>query len=260
LARFYTALVMLLTLSAFPRPVQAEVRILRVPEHGQVPDVALDAKGVLHLTYGLGAPGNGFYVQSRDLGKTFTKPLRLNHALDTVTTGMERGPKLALGRDGMIHVLWHGFYKKGGGVWYTRSSNGGKTFEPERNLVHPNYGTDNAAIAADGEGNVFALWTGGFPGVKPDPDSPVASPIVLVRSADNGRRFSANELLRSDHPASGRACGCCRLTAQVGSDGNLYVAFRGGYRNLRDPYFLSGKKTENNFHCLRVSEDNWSFG
>jgi hypothetical protein len=83
---------------------------------------------------------------------------------------------------------------------------------------------------------------------------------VLVRSTDNGRTFSANQLLHSDHPASGRACGCCRLTSQVGSDGNLYVAFRGGYHNLRDPYFLSSKMTENDFHCQRVSEDNWSFG
>jgi hypothetical protein len=167
-------MVVLLTLAAFPKQVRAEVKILRVPEHGQVPDVRLDAKGLLHLTYGLGAPGNGFYVQSRDLGKTFTKPVQLNRRPDTVTTGMERGPKLALGRDGTIHVLWHGFYKNGGGVWYTRSTDGGTTFEAERDLVNPSYGTDNAAIAADADGNVFALWTGGFPGVKPDPDSPVA--------------------------------------------------------------------------------------
>jgi hypothetical protein len=166
---------------------------------------------------------------------------------------------VALGKGGIVHVLWHGYYKKGGGVWYTRSTDGGQTFASERDLVSPDYGTDNAAIAADAAGNVFALWTGGFPGVKPDPDSPVASPIVLVRSGDSGVTFSANELLRSDHPASGRACGCCRLNAAVG-DGNLYVAFRGGYQNVRDPYLLKGKKTENNFHCIRVSEDNWKFG
>jgi hypothetical protein len=81
-----------------------------------------------------------------------------------------------------------------------------------------------------------------------------------VRSRDNGATFSANELLRSDHPASSRACGCCRLSATVGADGKLYVAFRGGYRNIRDPYLLQGKKAENDFHCLRVSADNWKFG
>src|SRR5262245_22354563 len=168
----------------------AEVTALRVPQRGEVPEVVLDAQGVLHLTYGRGGPGNAFYVRSADGGQTFTRPVQLNRQPDTVTTGMERGPKLALGKDGAIHVLWQGYYKKGGGVWYTRSTDGGKTFEPERNLVDPRYGTDNATIAADADGNVFALWTGGFPGVQPDPKSPVASPIVLVRSTDNGLTFS----------------------------------------------------------------------
>lgn len=238
----------------------AEVKTIRVPHGGEVPEVVLDARGVLHLTYGLGKPGNGFYIQSRDAGRTFSTPVQLNRRADTVTVGGERGPKLALGKDGAIHVVWLGYYKKGGGVWYTRSMDGGRTFAAERNLVEPKYGADNATVAADAESNVFALWTGGFPGVEPDPDSPVASPIIWVRSDDNGRTFSKNELLRSDHPASGRACGCCRLEAQGGADGHLYVAFRGGYQNLRDPYLLRGRKAENDFRCVRVSADDWEFG
>ena len=250
----------LIALSGLTGDARADVKTVRVPHGGEVPEVVLDARGVLHLTYGLGKPGNGYYVRSDDGGQTFSKPVQLNRRADTVTVGMERGPKLALGKDGSIHVVWLGYYKKGGGVWYTRSTNGGKTFEAERNLVEPKYGTDNATVAADAEGNVIALWTGGFPGVTEDPDSPVASPIIFVRSTDNGATFSKNELLRSDHPASGRACGCCRLEAQVGADGYLYVAFRGGYKNLRDPYLLRGRKTENDFRCVRVSADDWEFG
>jgi hypothetical protein len=248
----------LLGMGLLPATVRAEVRTLRAPNNGQVPAVAFDAKGTLHMAYGAGSPGNAFYVQSTDAGKTFSKPVRLNPRPNTTGTGMERGPRLALGKGGVIHIVLQGYYKSGAGVWYTRSTDGGKSFEPERRLEDPEYGLDNLALAADSAGGVFVLWTGGFPGREKDPESEVASPIVLVRSSDNGKTFTKNALLQSDHPASSYACGCCRLEAQVGDDGNLYVAFRGGYKGLRDPWLLVGRKTENNFKCLNVHVDKWA--
>src|SRR5262245_42867825 len=120
------ALGTLIALVALTAHVRAEVKTIRVPQGGEVPEVAVDGRGVLHLTYGLGKPGNGFYVQSGDAGRTFSAPVQLNRRADRVTVGGERGPKVALGKDGVIHVIWLGYYKKGGGVWYTRSTDGGK--------------------------------------------------------------------------------------------------------------------------------------
>jgi hypothetical protein len=235
------------------------VKTIRVPPGGEVPEVVLDANGVLHIAYGRGAPGNGFYVQSKDLGKTFIAPVQLNERADTVTTGMERGPKLAVGKDGVIHVVWLGFYKKGGGVWYTRSTDGGKTFEAERNLTEIKPAWDNATITADQDGNVFVFWTGQWPDLpNEDPKSPVASPIIMTRSTDNGKTFAKSELVKHDYP--GRACGCCRLEAQVGKGDSLYIGFRGGFQNIRDPYLLKGKKGENEFKVTRISEDKWDVG
>src|SRR5262245_15403179 len=185
MTRVFSPLGILLLLA--PAGVGAEVKVIRVPQDGEVPEVVLAAKGVLQLVYGRGAPGNGYYVQSKDLGKTFTAAVQLNQGADTVTTGMERGPKLALGKDGVLHVVWLGFYKKGGGVWYTRSTDGGKTFEAERNLTEVRPAWDNATVTADQDGNVFVLWTGQWPGLAEDPKSPVAAPIIMTRSTDNGR-------------------------------------------------------------------------
>ncbi len=233
---------------------RAEVKTLRVPG-AEVPDVALDNAGTLHVTYGKDQPGEAYYVRSAD-GKTFTAPVRLNRRAQTVTTGMERGPKIAVGKDGSIHVVWLGHYKLGGGAWYMRSTDGGKSFEPERNLVEPKYGMDNATIAADECGNVVVLWTGGLPPAQPDPQSPAASPIVLVRSKDNGVSFTKNEFLKSDHPVTGRACGCCRLEARLVNE-TLYVAFRGGLKSVRDPFFLMGPVHGESFTCVPISADQW---
>jgi hypothetical protein len=243
----------LLTVTATAPGLRADVRTVRTPHGGEVPDVVLDAKGILHMTYGRGLPGNGYYVQSGDGGKSFTKPVRVNQDPDTVTTGRERGPKLAVGKDGVIHVVWLGEYKKHGGVFYTRSTDGGKTFAAERNLLDARTGCDNATVAADRQGNVFVLWTDGRLG--DDPNSPTASPIFMARSGDGGKTFSRNLAVRHDYP--GRACGCCRLEARVGGDGNLYVAFRGGYKGIRDPYLLKGRRGGNDFKSVRVSADDW---
>jgi hypothetical protein len=198
--------------------VRADVKILRAPRGAEVPEVALDDRGVLHMVYGIATergndyagPGNSYYIQSRDKGRTFALPVQLNRPGDVWGGArMERGPKLALGKDRVIHVVALGSYQKGGGVWYTRSTDDGKTFEPSRNLLDVQAGSDNATVAADAEGNVFVLWTDGRLGA--DPKSPTASPIFLVRSTDNGKSFSKSEAVRHNYP--GRACGCCRLGA-----------------------------------------------
>ncbi|NCO34991.1 MAG: exo-alpha-sialidase [Armatimonadetes bacterium] len=226
---------------------------VRVPNSGLVPEAVCDAKGILHLAYGIG--NEAYYVQSNDAGKTFSAPVLLNRRSGTVTVGGERGPKLAVGKDGVIHVVWLGHYQRGGGVWYTRSTDSGRTFEPERNLLDTTTGTDGATVVADQDGNVFVLWLDGR--LPPDPQSPVASPIYMTRSTDNGVTFSENEAVRHDHP--GRACACCGLEARVGTDDNLYIAFRSGYHDIRDIYLIKGSKSKNDFTSSRVSEDNWKF-
>ena len=42
------------------------MHVVRAPENALVPDVMMDAEGVLHMVYGLG--DNAWYVRSRDNG------------------------------------------------------------------------------------------------------------------------------------------------------------------------------------------------
>src|SRR5947209_7032582 len=58
---------------------ERRVVLLRVPNGGIQPQVAVDAKGGVHLLYFKGDPGGGdlFYARSRD-GMHFGDPLRVN--------------------------------------------------------------------------------------------------------------------------------------------------------------------------------------
>ena len=223
---------------------------IQTPNQGRVPEIAQDKKGVLHLTYG--KDNDAFYVQSHDGGKSFSAPVKLNQRPDTVTVGGERGAKIVLGKNGMIHVVWLGHYRLGGGVWYTRSTDGGRSFAPERNLQDTSIGCDSPTIVADSAGNVLVFWLDAR--LPKDAENPVTDAIILARSTNHGETFTPNEIVKYDF--AGRACACCRLEARLQGE-DVYIAFRTGYHNIRDFYLLKGRKLENNFQAVRVSDDKW---
>ena len=87
---------------------QDTVTLMRTPDGGIQPQVAVDAKGVLHLIYFKGSPeaGDIFYVR-RDPGATsFSRPLRVNTVPGSaVAIGSVRGAQLAVGKGGRVHVV-----------------------------------------------------------------------------------------------------------------------------------------------------------
>lgn len=229
---------------------EAAPQIFPIQAPGRVPEIVQDSRGILHLTYG--KENDGYYVQSRDGGKTFSPAIKINQRAGTVTVGGERGVKLALGEDGVIHAVWLGHYQKGGGIWYTRSTDGGKTFAPERNLQDTPAGSDSPTLVTDKSGAVLIFWLDAR--LPKEADNPVTDAIILTRSTDNGASFSRNEVVKYDF--AGRACACCRLEARLQGE-DVYLAFRSGYHNIRDFYLLKGRKLENNFKAVPVSADDW---
>jgi hypothetical protein len=237
--------------SGEPEPPELRIRTIQAATASLAPEGVLGPRGRLHLVYG--RDDNAYYLRTDDAGRALAEPVRLNDRPGTVSLGGEHGPKIAYGRDGTVHVVWLSGDSASSGVWYARSTDGGRTFERERNIADTRAACDSATVAADREGRVWVFWLdrrlGAGAGVK------MAAPILMARSVDDGRTFTPNERVRHDHP--GLACSCCRLEARLSRDGALYLSFRSAYRNIRDAYLLKGLKTENDFRAVRISEDNW---
>src|SRR5690349_18262583 len=82
------------------------VQVVPTPHNGQVPDAEISSEGAIHLAYVGGK--DAWYVKSSDEGKTFSEPLRINSDIGAVhPPNMFRGPDLALGKDGRVHVIWY---------------------------------------------------------------------------------------------------------------------------------------------------------
>lgn len=243
----------LMLAGGFPGAAASAVKVLSAPARCLVPEVAMDAQGILHLVYGL--DHHACYVRSTDQGATFTKPVQIDSSGQVETRMGERGPKLAVGGDGVIHVVWVDEWAPGVKTFvrYARSLDGGKSFEPLKTLSSMS-GVDGATLAADGRGHVTAFW---HVMAEPKPEVKSATWLHTARSSDRGAAFGpCEQVVITNLP--GLACSMCMMRARADADGNVCLAFRGARDSIRDIYVLKGPIAENRFTALRVNQDHWN--
>lgn len=253
----------LLAVSQHIAAATPKVNLVRTPGRGIQPQAVMGEKGVLHLIYFRGEPGNGdiFYVHSEDGGEKFSHPIRVNSQPGSaIATGNIRGAHLAVGNKGRVHVAWMGSNKaepKGPGngspMLYARINDEGTAFEPQRNMIKDAVGLDGGgSVAADSAGNVYVTWHAPEPGKKGENNRRV----WMVHSTDEGKTFSKEKACSED--ATG-ACGCCGMRALSDRKGNLYMLFRSAAETVnRDTYLTTSKDRGEKFQSANLHQ--WSVG
>lgn len=243
-------------------PDAGAVRTVRVPDNGIQPQVQTDVRGRAHMIYFNGDPKQGdvFYVRSDDGGSTFTRPLRINsQQRSVIAIGTIRGPRMALGKGGRVHVAWMGSEpaepKVGGKaapMLYSRLNDAGDGFEAQRNVIQRYAGLDGGgAVAADAQGDVYVAWHAPERG-KAEADRQV----WVARSTDEGATFAPEAAAA---PPGAGACGCCGMTMAAGLDGRVFILFRSANAMVnRDMYLLASKDRAQTFEVVTV--DPWKVG
>lgn len=239
------------------------VTVARVPNGGIQPQAAVDSTGTLHLVYFRGDPmaGDLFYVQSKDGGLTFSRAIRVNSQPGSaIAVGNIRGARIALGRNGRVHVAWNGSNsaepKAPGGkvpMLYSRLNDAGTAFEPQRNVIQTAAGIDGGGgIAADPSGRVYVFWHAPLS----DGKNEAARRVWVAQSSDGGKTF-ARERVAWDQPTG--ACGCCGMEAFSDSHGAVYVLFRSATELVhRDIYLLESRNHGKSFTGTDISK--WNVG
>lgn len=227
-----------------------QVTTLRTPDGGIQPQAVVDGHGVVHLIYYKGDSGGGdiFYVRQGPGQETFSKPIMVNsQPRNAMSAGTIRGPQLAVGISGRIHVAWDGMGKGGTQATingkkvtpflYTRLNDAGTGFEPERNLITFAAGLDGGgSVAADNQGNVYAFWHASKPG---NTNGEAGRAVFVAYSSDDGKTF-AREKLATSKPTG--ACGCCGMKAFADSQGNVFALYRGASEiTNRDEILLTSR-------------------
>ena len=244
--------------------VPPNVRLERVPGGGVQAQAAVDALGRVHLVWLAGDDkAADVHYAWRAAGATaWSVPVRVNTTPGSgLAVGTIRGPQLALGRGGRVHVSWNGSSQAlpkpalgGSPLLYTRMNSAGSSFEPERNLMGQTRHLDGgAAVAADAEGNVYVLWHAAPP---TDPANEMRRAVYLAKSSDDGATFAGERVIS---PAGSGACGCCGLQARAGRDGNLAVLYRGASAIDQRPATLLGSRDHGATFSVWLREP-WNVG
>jgi hypothetical protein len=196
------------------------VTVLETPDQGIQPQALGDPSGVVHLVFFKGDPAGGDVYYSRlqvrnGAVKRLAADVRVNSiAGSALATGTVRGAQIALGRNGIVHVAWHGASPV---VLYARSVDGAH-FEAQRTLSGTITGIDGSTVAADRNGRVSIAWHG--MGSRQGEGNRT---VYLASSTNDGATFA------SPSPATTApvgACGCCGLKAMFDGAGSLNILYR----------------------------------
>ncbi|MDB6004679.1 MAG: hypothetical protein JWR15_1666 [Prosthecobacter sp.] len=206
--------------------VGTEVLLERVPEGGVQPQVVVTGDGRLHLVYLIGDPRGGDVRYATKTGGAagWSKPRTLNSTPGTaVAAGTIRGAQMAVGKDDSLHVVWNGPGGKDqpAPLLYSRSQDGGVTFEKQRDLRADTVGLDGgASVAASAKGEVFVVWHGVPAEAAP---GEINRRVFVLKSSDNGKSFAAPKIANGDDPG---VCACCSLKTFVSPKGELLTLYR----------------------------------
>ncbi len=196
------------------------------PAFQTLPSLAVDRNGTIYAAWQDYRRNQAdiYFAKSTDGGQTFSRNLRVN---DDIGRAGQLYPSIAVDARGRLYLAWHDFRKGNQDIYFSRSTDGGKTFS--RNIrVNDDQGTAgqfNPSLGVDAEGTVYLAWHDLRDG---------NADIYFAVSRDGGATFDPNLKINDDrgdayqfHPSLG-----------VGSKGAVAVAWE-DYRNGQADIYLA---------------------
>jgi len=121
-------------------------------------------------------------ARSNDQGATWSEPVRVQADDWKFDACPHAGPAIATDANGTLHVTWWTGKEGSAGVYYARSTGGGKTFAPALALGVAKYSRPaHAQLALGANNRVIVAWDDGTKEI----------PRVVVRvSSDGGSHFA----------------------------------------------------------------------
>jgi hypothetical protein len=220
--------------------------------------------------------GSDIYVAaSRDAGRTFGTPQRVNGDTTRANLAGEQPPRVSLtprsNGEPAIVVVWTARGQDGTRLVSARSHDLGATFGPAADvpgsIAAGNRGWH--AVATDAS-RAFVFWLDHRETAAPPGSAPAARHqhgTHAMPARDGVARAQLSKLFVATldgaiagTPITGGVCYCCKTTTAVGPDGAIYAAWRHVYPgSLRDIAFTMSTDNGRTFSApVRVSEDGWA--
>ena len=149
--------------------------------YSQVPSMAVDSGGGIHLVWEDYSPGNGdiYYKQSTDGGTTWSKATRF-----TWNASNSTAPSIAADTGGIIHVAWGDTTPGASEIFYKRSTDSGTTWSGIKRITWSTDWSASPSISVDSSSGVHLVWAR-----SPSPDME----IYYKKSTDAGASWTGTK-------------------------------------------------------------------
>jgi hypothetical protein len=219
-----------------------------------------------------------YAATSRDGGRTFGAPIRVNNVAGEARVAGEQPPRVALvpraQGDSAIVVVWTAKGQTGTRLLSARSNDRGRSFA----AAVPVPGSEASgnrgweSIAANRDGTIVTLW---LDHRETATNKSTAAPMnhaehqhgaSTLSAADSVKRAQLSKLFaatlgEADSPRAltGGVCYCCKTALATDASGNIYAAWRHVYEgSIRDIAFTQSSDGGRTFAPpVRVSQDGW---
>ena len=223
---------------------------------GRTPSAAFDSDGKLWIAFEF---AGRVYVSTAadDLG-AFSVPVVVNEDAEEIDVNGENRPKIAIGPGGEVYVSWTRKLPGGfnGDIRFSRSSDGGSSFEPARTINDDGLVTGHRfeTLLVDAGGNVYLAWIDKreLVAAKAAGEEYVGAAVYYSVSTDRGKTFVANRKVSS------HSCECCRIAASETPGGKVALFYRGIFGdNIRDHAFAVIDTASVTTPMRRATDDDW---
>ena len=171
-----------------------------IEPHGESPpQLAAGADGRLYIQYAVGklVPGERFpvsalrFVRSEDGGRSWSAPVTVNDAGQYGEFGSHNFHALTVAPDGVLLSTWLDGREGASGVWMSRSTDGGRTWQANQPIdTDPACPCCRTGVTAAADGRLFVSWRTFLPGDIRD--------VVVARSDDGGATWAEPVRPRAD--------------------------------------------------------------
>ena len=215
---------------------------------------AFAADGSLWLIWA--AAGQVSAAHSQDLGRSFGPAVAVTPRQVRLDTGPDSRPKIVIDPKGRIVVTYTIFKddRFNGQVFFARSTDGGRSFDPPQPLTASDASQRFDALAVDASGAVFAAWLDKreVAAARQAGQSYAGAALAFAWSDDGGHSFTSAKLAHSN------TCECCRLGVAFAGPGRPAVLWRNIFgETTRDHAVMTFADRWTPGPVQRVSVDDW---
>ena len=247
-----------------------ETTTLAVPGRANSTPWVAASGSFVAVTWGAAANGKGdiFLAVSRDGGRTFTSPTRVNSVEGNARISGEIAPRVALmARSGvadpLITVTWNA-KDATTHIRTARSRDGGRTFVDEISLQAKGAIGERGwpASALDSRGTLHTIWLDhramAAAKAATDPAQHKGEHDGVAMAQRSGLYYAADGM--PERELFKGVCYCCKTALATGPKGEIYAAWRHVFAgNMRDMGFTMSRDGGKTFSPLmRVNQDGWS--